>query len=202
MFKIIHPLLTLIGNWYFITLVTGSTAVHNSFFGRASGLVYMTRVGCSGTESRLTECFYSALALAACGDGDYAGVRCIGRNVDSVYHNVAYHCVPESCNEGSIRLRGRGSFGGRIEICVDLTWTTICNKVWDNRDASVACRQLGFSPYGTFWIYIESCIMASYWWIHRGLCCIWWVYWRTALFWNNWNSLHWFWREPNFLCSQ
>ena len=55
----------------------------------------------------------------------------------------------ESCEEGSIRLRGSASsFGGRVELCIELTWTTICDGVWDNRDASVACRQLGFSPHG------------------------------------------------------
>ena len=55
--------------------------------------------------------------------------------------------VIESCPEGEIRLRGSGS-GGRVEICTEQSWTTVCDAYWDNQDASVLCRQLGFSPYG------------------------------------------------------
>lgn len=55
----------------------------------------------------------------------------------------------ESCDEGSIRLRGStSSFAGRVEYCTDFTWTTICDEIWPYRAASIACGQLGFSPYG------------------------------------------------------
>ena len=37
---------------------------------------------------------------------------------------------------------------GRIEICISGLYRTICDEVWDNSDASVACHQLGFSRFG------------------------------------------------------
>lgn len=51
-------------------------------------------------------------------------------------------------NDHTMQSGSGGRDYGRIEVCVGENWGTICDDFWQNQDASVACRQLGFSAYG------------------------------------------------------
>ncbi len=43
---------------------------------------------------------------------------------------------------------------GRFEICMEGRWSPICQDSWSERDASVACNQLGFSRAGKASFYL------------------------------------------------
>ena len=52
---------------------------------------------------------------------------------------------PTTCPTGQVRLVD-GSLQqkdeGRLEICVNNQWGTVCDDSWDDRSATVVCRQL------------------------------------------------------------
>ncbi len=72
---------------------------------------------------------------------------------------VDHSCVYISgCRSGLIQLiNGTSMSEGRVEYCLNSTWTTVCSNGWDRVDASVVCRQLGFSSTGN-----KACFFAYY----------------------------------------
>ena len=67
------------------------------------------------------------------------------------FQTIYYVMLDEtaSCEEGAVRLSsGTNESNGRVEICRHRTWGAVCSDDWDERDAEVVCRQLGFNPKG------------------------------------------------------
>ena len=113
---------------------TSAAVALTSGFTNGAGQIWLDNVECRGTETRLIDCPANALGSHNCGHSEDAGVRCTGTTT--------------TCTQGAIRLQGGTATQGRVEICNNNVWGTVCDDSWGTPDAQVACRQLGFSTTG------------------------------------------------------
>ena len=61
-----------------VLVPTDSVAFRSAHFGAGVGLIHLDDVGCSGSESKLTDCPHSPSVNCYSGHSEDAGVRCQG----------------------------------------------------------------------------------------------------------------------------
>lgn len=129
----------------------------------------LDNVQCTGNEDSLLNCSRNQLGNHNCDQSSGAGVRCGGMYVMMFCFVIEPYTMVfnlASCGDGDIRIcpitdgdcvisaseqyliDDRLSVG-RVEVCLNGRYGTVCDDVWTDEAASVACGELGFSRYGT-----------------------------------------------------
>ena len=104
---------------------------NTAYFGQGTGPIWLDNVQCTGSETHLVNCTNSGIGRHNCGHIQDTGVKCLS--------------LFEGCTYGDIRLvNGSNIYEGRVEVCANDRWGTVCNDDWDTSDAEVVCRQLGY----------------------------------------------------------
>ncbi|XP_011409971.1 PREDICTED: scavenger receptor cysteine-rich domain superfamily protein-like [Amphimedon queenslandica] len=105
----------------------GAVGFRNAYFGQGSGRIWLDNVQCVGTETSISNCPKNAYGVHNCGHNEDAGLRC------------------PPCVEGSMYLvRTGNSRQGVVFLCHSGSYGTICHNNWDQAEAQVVCRQLGY----------------------------------------------------------
>lgn len=116
---------------------------------------------CQGSESSVHQCLSQPVDAAACST-NYAAVKCTHAGMKGKLCIILKTCTGNDylclwsgsdgeCTPGAVRLvNGPSDLEGTVEVCFNNNghWGSLCDDGWDNSDASVVCKQLGFSTTG------------------------------------------------------
>ena len=136
-----------------LSLLLGGSIIENGNYATDNpmNISLFDRVSCTGSESSISQCTLvpsSPSCTPYCSTN--LGLRCYDATLPS------NQCSPE----GSVRLAdGVIDNEGRVEVCVNGVWGSVCDQGFDATDAHVVCQQLGHPELGIIIIIISIIIV-------------------------------------------
>ena len=77
----------------------------------------------------------------------------VSDGVKTHYSSLFYTVCSENKTHGSVRLVGSSGLEdgeGRLEVCNQGVWQTVCYHYFVELDANVVCQELGYPPRGNY----------------------------------------------------
>ena len=64
-------------------------------------------------------------------------------------HFILVAAIQSNCTDGDIQLvGGSNKYEGRIEVCVNQAWGTVCSYIYNINVGKVVCGQIGAQTLG------------------------------------------------------
>ncbi|XP_025100423.1 deleted in malignant brain tumors 1 protein-like isoform X2 [Pomacea canaliculata] len=115
----------------FHSTATNATTAKSSKYGQGSGDILLSDLMCRGTESSLEQCSHPGFYNNRCDHLQDVGIIC------------------KIIEQMRARVVNGTSAAGRLEIFFNGEWGTVCSGIgFQNEEAQVACRMLGFNSTG------------------------------------------------------
>ena len=125
---------------------TGASSYTDALFGQGIGPILFNNVACTGLENSFLDCSSNIGTTGTCSHLDDAGVSCrtCKLQIRSLTCNVLLPQYIAGCSNGELSLvDGLSENEGRLEICYNGQWGTVCDDEWSQSSTNVACRQMG-----------------------------------------------------------
>ena len=106
-------------------------------------------------EANLNDCPYVGSTEETCAASDNVYIVCQGKRLTAqivlsiIISHKALGTAYSDCEDGEVRLTGGLNVReGRVEICFNKAWGTVCSTRFSNVDAAVACSSMDFDKKG------------------------------------------------------
>ncbi|XP_056006707.1 soluble scavenger receptor cysteine-rich domain-containing protein SSC5D-like [Ostrea edulis] len=114
----------------------GGWLFYNAAFGEGNGSIIIENLRCQGNETDLSQCDIRYLT---------SNTYCHHRNDISISCRVG---ESPGYTEGVRLVGGDHAWSGRVEVFHNGHWGTVCDFLFDDKEADVVCRMLGYHSGG------------------------------------------------------